>query len=238
MKVKCAHCSQEHDVPGVVSRESLTTQVAAKQAEIDLLTKQITDYGDVAALRRDLEAARSELDQVKTQGQVDAAFRSSGVPEDAAVRAGFRAIYDSQMAGLEADKRTPYHEWLGSEAAQAHPLLRPHYQGQQGHGQGQPPGATGATGATGAPPGRMAGQGQPQGDNGAAPPPVQGGGLKTAEDVARYLQSPEYRALPLDQQRARRQELQSQHGLGGLFQRQALPSVGGTGPQGPGGQGA
>lgn len=214
MGFKCPNCETVHEkVEGYVSQDVLTSRLSAKSAENKALTDEVkrlrTDAGDVAAIRAERDRLKAEIEEVQTQAQVAEAFGTANV--DPAAREGFRAIYDSQMAGKGEGDRVAYHEWIGSDEARNHVLLAPHYKGE---GDTTPAATTQPTDGTPPTP-----RPRTSGTDTGSPAPTTGAPI-TPDALGAYFQSDAFRAMELDKQREVTQSLMEQARAGTLT---ALP---------------
>ena len=132
MSFKCPNCDTVHDkVPGYVSQEKLQERINAKTEEINTLTARVkaleSDAADLPAIRAERDRLTGELAALQEAGTISEAFRAQGIAEDENLRGSFRTIYNSAMAGVAEDERTSFVDWLASDAAKGHVLLKAHY---------------------------------------------------------------------------------------------------------------
>lgn len=205
----CPHCSKK--IEGAVSQEVLRERLAAKDTESTALKTALTEAREKAKAAERLPEVERELNAIKAERQREEAFSAAGLPADPKVRAGFAAMYDSAMAGVAEAERKPFGDWLVAEEARTHPLLATHYPATGAQGAGAGAGAAGAgtqagTGAQGAGAGAgAAGAGAQRThasiDAGTGGAPAGTLTIKTPDDLAKFFNSAEYRALPPEKQR-------------------------------------
>lgn len=199
ISAKCPHCSETHAVDGFTKdelEEKIRARVKAKNEEIALYQAKISDLEkiDVDTITRERDEAVRELSSIREASAVSEAFATVGIQGDDALRGAFRTIYDATMIGR--DEKPAFAEWVQSDEARGHVLLRSHY-------PAAPPAGT----QSAAPP-----------PSTPRPPPSTEGNAAGADtsrarlapaDLRAYFASPEYRALPKEQREAKRAELEA-----------------------------
>ncbi len=209
-QTSCPSCSHAFDVEGAGDQAKFQQRLKAKGDEAKALADKIRALEEGAstldALRSERDALRSELEGVRSAAEIGAAFASAGVADDEAIRSSFQAIYQSQMADVAEDERTPYSEWIGSEAARGHVLLSSCYapQGEQPPAEQPPAGQPPAGNAPRVP------RSIPNTEAGTLTPSTAPAKPPTVEEVRAYFRSPAYRALPPEQRKAEQARLQSE----------------------------
>lgn len=202
-KTTCPSCDHGFDVEGAGDQAKFQERLAAKNAEAKSLAAEIgkmrTAAEEATSLRTERDALRSEIEGIRSSAAIGEAFASAGVADDEAVRASFRVIYDSAVAGLEGDDRPDYADWIGSDEARGHVLLAPCYTAAQEPGNDTPAENNGAES-------RRVPRSLPNTDASSATPPIAPTPKRTPEEVQAYFRSPEYRSLPKE----RRTEIRSQ----------------------------
>ncbi len=178
MAHKCPAC--QADVPDVVLQSKMTERVDAKTAEIVLLQTSLTANKDKADRFDAVETERvrlaAEVVQLNEGATRTSALQAVGVT-DAAVSAGFQALYASYAAGIpDGGETKSFTDWVNAEdGAKANPLLSSQF------GNAAPAAAVGAPSAIGAP-AAAAAVGQPATAPPAGAPPV--GGLPAVNNGA------------------------------------------------------
>lgn len=219
MPFTCPNCSTTHEkVPGYVAQEVLTQRLKAKTEEVTRLTQRVASLEasgkEASALQAELDAARTELTQIREAATVKEAFNAHNIGDDAELRDSFRAIYTSQMTTFEGDEKPSFAEWLGSDDAKNHVLLRSHY-------------AAPAQAAPAADPAAPAAPPRPKPANPnatVAPTPAASSQGVTAAELMGVFQSPAYKALPFDQRKALRAQWQQDLAAGNMTTLPDIPS--------------
>lgn len=206
MPFKCPNCDTVHEkVAGYVSQEVLTQRLAAKTEEIKTLTatleKASTDAADIGAIRADRDAARAELAELRDAHAISEAFTAHGIADDADLRTSFRTMYASAVAG--ADEAPSFIDWLASDQAKGHVLLRGHY-GAQTAAPAVP-----TEEAKPAQPANSPVRAVPNTNAGTVPTTPTAPAKLTTADWADVFESPAYKALDYKKRRALRQQWQA-----------------------------
>lgn len=187
MGFNCPHCSTE--IAGAMTQEAHLERLKAKDTENKALREQLTQANtkvkDFDTVTKERDTYKSEITGLKTAGERRAAFDAAGIPE--AARQGFELVYNSQVSGLEEDKRPSLSDWLNDAETKAHPFLAPHFAAP-----GNQPVAN-QQARTVAPP--------PKIDNGVVRSTETKAGPKTGAELAAYFASPEFQAMPREQQK-------------------------------------
>lgn len=218
----CPSCSHGYTIQEAGDQAKLEARIKAKGDEAKRLAAELErtkrDAGDVGAIRAERDQLRSTIETMKSEAQVSTAYRNAGIPDDDGIRDGFRAIYQSQMADVGEGERTPFSEWLASDAAKNHVLLSPHYSDPGGHAEtkGTESGQAGESGQgsegveviT-----RRAPRHLPNTEAGTVNPGTAKHQPKTPEELRAYLRSPEFKSLPREKRREIKTELRGQVGL-------------------------
>lgn len=215
MSFKCPGCDAVHEkVPGYVSQDKMTERLAAKGTEIAALKDRVRELEPLAsnseAIALERDQLKGRISDMEAASQVDAAFSAAKVAP--AARDGFKAIYDSAMAGKDEADRQPFHEWVGSEEARGHVLLKGHYDQADGAAPASTPAAAPATPTS--PVVNTDTGGDPPNTN---PQPI---GAQALQD---YFASEAYTALPREKRTEVRTSLRAQFKAGKLT---ALPGPG------------
>jgi hypothetical protein len=211
----CPHCSVDiESLPGFVSQEKLEERLKAKSGEIDILKTSLSTaqakaqgFAGLTLELSQLKEANTARDQAQVRGT---AMTEAGL--DPSLLPHVEALYSSATSGM-AEKPT-LSDWLAKDGKE-HPILSPHF--------GAPP-AAGTPPALGTPPAGTPPVGTPPAPNlnpqtilGAKPPAPPATGVPSAADVQKYFQSPEFKAMPRDAQKAKFAEVQAQvNGQGSL----------------------
>ncbi len=216
----CPHCAADLGSAFVPKDEHLK-RIKAKDDQVLALETE-------AAKGALVEGLTAELATVKATAAKQAdgfdRFKALSVKgpklAEARTAAAFDAIYSTEMTGRAEAERVPFSKWLDNDAP-THPALAhlfaatPAPQAQQAApapapqaAQGDPaaPSAAGTQSAPAAQPRA----GLPPANTGAAPAAAPTQGPPTPSQVAAIFASPEFRALPADQRRAKIAELQGQ----------------------------
>ena len=217
----CPHCSKPIDEH--VTRAELDRKVAAKDAEITTLREATALAAEHAKAAKKLPAVEAELAALRSSVEQRDAFDAAGIPSP--LRAGFAAIYASEVASAEEGKAPTVKDWLALETTKSHPLLAPHFVAASGESEGAGQGAAGTQGAVGTQGQSATGTGQgakgaagTQGQGQGVKPPNTEGGVQRApkgpeirnrDELRAYFASQEYRAMKPEDQRARRAELET-----------------------------
>jgi hypothetical protein len=198
MPADCPHCAKSIDsLPGFISQEKHVERLNAKAAENTALAAELQTAREKAsafdATSADLAKVRTELEGVRTREARTGAMAAAGLSPELLDHVAL--LFDSAKAG---DETLEFAAWLGEEGpARAHPLLAPHFgAGQQAAGQ-QAAGTQANTGAV-----------RTAATAGSTPAGPKKG--PSPADLQAIFSSPEFAALPRDQQRARMAELQTQ----------------------------
>ena len=208
MGYKCPHCSE--DIADAMSVSSHRDRLKAKDDENKSLKAELSEAQkgskSVAAITKERDDLKAELSKRDAEKERNEAFAEVGIPDK--VRTGFEAIYASYVAGLDEGEEAPsFKAWLASEDAKTHPLLAGHYTASAGEDQEDPA----------APPAKQPAKKQQQTktglkniDKSAKVPDAKGNTIDTPAKLRAYLQSPEYRALKKEDQKAELASLQAQ----------------------------
>ena len=210
MPFKCPNCDATHEkVPGYVSQEDVQKRINAKNSEIDALKGRVKELEPLAsdsdAVRQERDGLKARIAEIEAQVEIDQAFADQKI--DSAAREGFKAIHASAMAGKAEEDRIPLHEWIGTDEAREHVLLKAHY----GQGDGKPPASV--------PPANPSGRGVLNTDNGGDPP-TNKPQVISPQMLQEYFASEAYTSLPREERRKVASELQGQVKAGKLT---ALP---------------
>lgn len=218
MPFTCPNCDSTHEkVPGYVAQEEHTRRLNSKTEEIRALTSRVAELdalaSDARAIRAERDRLAGELDSVREAGRIADAFASQGIADDPDLRDSFRAIYSSHIADLADDERPTFGDWLGSDAAREHVLLRPHY--------AAPPDDAGPAGdATENPPARTR---IPNTDRHASDAPTTRPAPITPADLVSVFESSAYKGLPYSERTRLRAQWAQEIQAGTLTQ---VPTVG------------
>lgn len=206
MPHKCPAC--QADVPGVVEQsvleERLNAQKLTHKAAMDAAAESLKAAQNEAKAHKDkaalAEAAQSEATtwRGKYEQRVEADARIEALKAakaDPAKLSGFEVFYNAEMAGKPEADRPKFADWLALPETVANPFLAAHFQPvAPGAPPPPPPGTPPAPPKPGAP---------PPPPPGAPPPPASPGPApkRTPAEYAAYIQSPEFMALPIADQR-------------------------------------
>jgi hypothetical protein len=210
----CPHCKAEiESLTGFVPQDTLTSRLAAKQAEIEQYAAKVKDLGPKAtahdALARDRDEWRGKFEAINVRTERLTLLGTKTIAADKLE--GLEALWTSANASKPEAERAEFGAWLEADAP-THPLLvgglfaAPTPAGTAGtpaNGAGTP--TNGAGSAAGAKPPA----GLPKTAGPTAPPdaPKQGG---MSEDQTRaYFHSREFRALKPADQKAKLVELRA-----------------------------
>lgn len=209
MGYKCPHCSE--DIADAMSVSSHRDRLKAKDDENKSLKAELSEAQkgskSVAAITKERDDLKAELSKRDAEKERNEAFGEAGIPDK--VRAGFEAIYASHIAGLEDGEEAPaFAAWLASDDAKTHPLLAGHYTAT-GDQEDQPD-AKAKTAAKKKEAPAQTKTGLANTDKAAGAPATKGNTIDTPAKLREYLQSPEYRALKKEDQKAELASLQAQ----------------------------
>ncbi len=222
MPTPCPHCAADVSAT-LVAKTEVATTLAAKEAEILRLKPEAAKGALTDGLAARLAAAETLAARVPALETAAAAatqraerMQALGTASprllDPQISAAVEAVYGLVIAAMPEAERPAFGAWLGDAAgAKAHPLLAALF--TNAPAAPAPPAAAPAAPATAAAqsaPAAPPRPGLPPANTGAAPPAAPAQGPMSRPQIEAYFRSPEYRALPKDQQVTRYNELVAQ----------------------------
>lgn len=209
----CEHCKHDPDT----AKAALDQTKAALETAKREAAKAI---GDSAALHAEHKVladfkAAAEPQLAKLQGDLGVAAQNAALARrgftDEAKASGFRAFYGIYAAEAGAQAK-PFDAWLDGDA-KSHPILAPHFQAPaaQGTSVQAVTDAGAGKGAQGTDAGKAAGKANPlpNSNAGAVADPGRQGAM-SPQQVREFFQSPGFKKLTGEQQKAKRVELETQ----------------------------
>lgn len=111
MAFSCPHCKAE--VANVVTQETLTERLKAKDAVIAEQKSAIRELEPLRAAATERDSALAELAKIRTEGERAAAYAGAGVVDDPKVRERLARYHAAEQDGAEAP--VPFADWLAAD---------------------------------------------------------------------------------------------------------------------------
>jgi hypothetical protein len=211
MAINCKHC--QGDVESQFD-ETLASRLAreaaklkAKDDELKLVSGKLTAAQEAARAFDAERAELADLRKAKARAERVEALKAHGIPDTALDE--IELLFEARMAQRDEAERVGFADFLGPEGEARKSVLLSGYFGAAPGAAPAPPLRPGTpAGAAPPPPGIATANG------GAAPPGVRQRPAST-QDLQAYFASPEFKALPSADKRAKLAELQAKAAVPG-----------------------